>query len=82
MCEYNSEKGDITPHCLTVLTQGTCGGKRKTTGSGPVCFFSLRLSKGESKFRSESYALQIHGKVRGQGSGLQQHRVFSDLAFC
>lgn len=73
--EYNSEEGDITPHCLMILTQGTCGRKKTPSGSGVVCFFSLSLSKGESKFRSESYALQIHGKVRGQGSGFQQHHI-------
>ena len=50
--------------------------KKKTSGSGVVvCFFSLSLSKEESRFRSESYALEIHGKVRGQGSGFQQHHI-------
>lgn len=43
-----------------------------------VCsLFAFSVSafqRGENRFRSESFALQIHWEVRGQGSGFQQHR--------
>lgn len=34
---------------------------------GDVCFSSLLVSKGGSQFSPESYAPQIHGRIRGQG---------------
>lgn len=54
----------------------------KTKGSGVVCFFCLWVSKGESKFRSESYGLQIHAEVRDQGSRVSKTPHLSDLPFC
>lgn len=60
---------------LIIRTLRTLGRRSGPRALRSVCFFILGLSKGESRFRSESYALQIHGEVRGQGSGFQQHRI-------
>lgn len=39
-----------------------------------LLFHSRPFKGGENRFRSESFALQIHWEVRGRGSGFQQHR--------
>lgn len=65
---------DVTPHYLSFLRQRSLGRRSGPWGLQFVCFFCLGLSKGENRFRSESFALQIHWEVRGQGSGFQQHR--------
>lgn len=65
---------DVTPHCLSFLRQRSLGRRSGPWGLQSVCFFSLGLSKGENRFRSESFVLQIHWEVRGQGSGFQQQR--------
>lgn len=66
---------DVAPHHPPLRTLRTLGRRSRPRGLRSVCFFILGLSKGERRFRSESYALQIHGEVRGQGSGFQQHRI-------
>lgn len=65
----------VAPHWPSFLRQMWLGRSSGPRGLQPVCFFSLGLSKGGgNRFRSESFALQIHWEVRGRGSGFQQHR--------
>lgn len=71
-----SEDG-ISTQCRAFFTWDARGGGQAGGGgeSGAVCFFSLTLSKAERRFRSESYAAQIHGGSNVKGRG------FNNIAF-